>query len=423
MARAGGGTDTRELFRHMTTLMYGAGTAKLIALAAIPITTRLYSPEHFGVLSVFAALVALLTPLSTLRYASAIPLAKSDRLSAHVLVLSLGLAIGSAAVVGMFIWASSSWVFSALSMPALTPYWWLIVLAILGASIYEILSSWAIRRKGFKQLARSQAIQATLGAVVKVAVGVFTSSPTGLLLGHVAQQGGGLTALTNSYFHELYKLVKSVRYKRVVYIARAYSKFPIYRLPTQLLFIFSSQAILLFSAAVFGAETTGQLGLSIMALGLPVQLVGRSLGNAYFGEISRIGKRNVAEIRSLTVQALWRVLLFSLIPFFVLALLGPFIFTTVFGEAWGQAGRFAQLLSIYLVFQFLYTSVSNVLIVLDKLNVQFQNQLFRTVTVVVVLSVSFLTEASSYITVAGYALAASMSYVYGLYQIRNILKA
>ncbi|MDZ7775662.1 MAG: hypothetical protein U5L09_08740 [Bacteroidales bacterium] len=62
-------------FQNIAVVAGGNTAAKLIGILSAPVITRLYSPEDYGVFSVFASAVAVIGALSTLRYAVAIPIA------------------------------------------------------------------------------------------------------------------------------------------------------------------------------------------------------------------------------------------------------------------------------------------------------------------------------------------------------------
>src|SRR5690606_41413382 len=58
-------------------------------VAALPILTRLYSPEDFGVLAVYASVLALISVVSCLRLEIAIPIPKERSQAIDLLFLSL----------------------------------------------------------------------------------------------------------------------------------------------------------------------------------------------------------------------------------------------------------------------------------------------------------------------------------------------
>lgn len=345
--RVFGGASGR-VFRGMATLAAGAGAARLIGLASIPVLTRLYSPEDFGVLAVFTALVLLLVPLATLRYVVALPLPRGDGLAMNLLVLCLGLVLAVAAAAAVALWLGGSRVFAALSMEALAPWWWLVPLGVLAAAGYETLTMWATRRRSYGIISRTQVLQSALGEGLKIALGLLALKPFGLLLGQVVGHGGGTGSLLRHFRAEFARHRPRIRRGRLRAAAWRYRDFPVYRLPAQFLLVFSMQAPLLFAAALYDPATTGQLGLAIMAVSLPFALVGQAMSRAFFGELSHASRQreNLLELFDRTSRGLALIAL-PIMP--VIFFFGEEIFTVVFGNDWRMAGRFAATLSLYLI--------------------------------------------------------------------------
>ena len=63
--------------RSVSVLVGGTAAGQIIVMAASPILTRLYSPEDFGLLSVYAGLLGILGVIASLRYQLATPLERS----------------------------------------------------------------------------------------------------------------------------------------------------------------------------------------------------------------------------------------------------------------------------------------------------------------------------------------------------------
>src|SRR5690625_6821617 len=72
----------------MLILLMGSGFSKLIGVAVIPILTRVYSPEEYGVMAVYVSFVAILSPMLTLRYIQAIPLPKKNLAAMHLVFIA-----------------------------------------------------------------------------------------------------------------------------------------------------------------------------------------------------------------------------------------------------------------------------------------------------------------------------------------------
>jgi len=347
------GGESGKVFRGMATLALGTGSARVIGLASIPLLTRIYSPKDYGLLSVFAALVAIISPILSGRYVLAITLPRRDAAALNLLALSLLLSIGTCISVGFAFWLFSPIILEWLSMQALLPWWWLVVLAAFAAATYESLSMWATRSRAYSVIAKTQVTQAVLGETTKLVLGLLSLKPLGLLLGQLVSQCAGTGTLLRHFQADFRKGRRHLKRKRMLFLARYYRGFPLYRLPAVVVLALSVQAPLLLTAALFDPETTGQLGMALMALALPVGILADNMGRAYFAEISRIGKRDPKSVRRLTRATIRRAFIISLPPAAVLLLAGKELFSFAFGPRWEAAGLFASILSVYMLAQFM----------------------------------------------------------------------
>ncbi|TVR58891.1 MAG: polysaccharide biosynthesis protein [Candidatus Competibacteraceae bacterium] len=360
------GGPASAVFRGMATLALGSGLARVIGIASIPILTRLYTPEDFGVMAVFTALIALMAPLLTLRYILAVPLPRHDGLAMNLMVLSAGLMLvtGTLLAIGLALFAEP--MLALMSMEVLAPWWWLIVLGLIGSGTYEMLSLWATRRRAYKVIAYTNVTQSAAGAVVKIAFGFFGTGPIGLLVGQVVATSGGVGTFLRQFWAEFRANWKHVRRSRLERVAVRHRGFPIYRLPSQVLLVFSAQAPVLFIATLYDAETTGQFGLAMAALGLPLGLLGRTTANAFYAEAANIGRRRGEEIWHLTIAVLKRLAFFGTAPTIILLLFGPELFMFVFGSNWELAGVFSSILAIYLFLQFIQTPAGHLFYIFER---------------------------------------------------------
>ena len=402
------------VFRGMATLALGSGAARLIGIASIPILTRIYSPEDFGALAVFTALVALLAPILTWRYVLAIPLPRHDGLAMNLLVLSVALMLATMLVLTAVLWAFAAPLLRALSMETLVPWWWLVAMGLLAAGTYEMLTLWATRKRAYKIIAQTSVWQSAAGAIVKIALGLLTLKPAGLLIGQVVANGGGIGSLLRSFRADFSTSWRHLRLGRMKKLAVRHRGFPIYRVPSQVLMVGSTQAPLLFVAALFDAPTTGQLGLALMALALPVQLFGRTMARAFYAETANLGNRKPQEIRRIANHVLMRLAILSLPPSLILFFFAPNLFPLVFGAEWEMAGNFASLLAIYLFFQFIQTPVVHIFYLFDSQGALLYLNAQRIILISGCFFAAYLQTLSSSEAISIYAVILAMHYAFSI---------
>lgn len=193
-----------------------------------------------------------------------------------------------------------------------------------------------------------------------------------------------------------------------------YRSFPAYRLPSQLLQIFASQAPLLLTAALYDAQTTGQLGLAMMTLALPMNLLGHSTSKAYYAEIASIGRKRPAEIRRVTYSVIKRLLALALAPALLLLMFGEKMFALAFGAQWALAGEMASILALYLLFQFMHAPASHLLSVFEGQRLLLMLNVQRTLLTLGCFTAAYLLELPISSVLLLYAITLSVHYLFSL---------
>lgn len=352
------------VFRGMATLALGSGIGRVIGLAAIPMLTRLYTPEDFGVLALFMALVAILAPLVTLRYVLALPLPRHDGMAMALLVVSIGFMLVLSAVVALALWLGGETLLGLVSMQVLAPWWWLIALGVIGTAVYEMLTLWATRKRAYKVIAQTNVTQSAAGAVLKIVLGLASVQPLGLLVGQLVAQVSGIGRLMHEFMTEFGTNWRHIRGARLRKAAWRYRGFPIYRVPSQFVMVIAQQSPLLFIASHYGSAPAGQFALALMVLRVPIDLLSRSVSQALFGEIS--AKKRKEPIWNVYLATVKRLLAFSVPTSIVLWLVAEPFSSIVFGNNWNAAGLYIQHLAIYSWIVFVTHSVIPVLIVGER---------------------------------------------------------
>jgi O-antigen/teichoic acid export membrane protein len=391
------------VFRGMATLALGSGIGRVIGITAIPVLTRLYTPEDFGALAVFTALVAILAPLVTLRYVLALPLPRHDGVAMNLLVLSFALMLLCCALIALALGLWGGALLTLVSMQVLAPWWWLIALGVLGTATYEMLTMWATRKRAYKVIAQTNVTQSAAGAVVKIGLGLAAWAPLGLLVGQVVAQTGGIGRLITGFGADLRAQWHHLRASRIRKAAWRHRGFPIWRVPSQFLMVFAQKFILIFFALTFGSATTGQLSVSLLSLTIASNLIAASVSKSFYGEIARITSNT--DILRLMKEIVLVLAVISAPLSLVLFYSGSWLTVLVLGSNWLLAGRFVEIICLYLPFSLIAVSLSSVLNKIEKQSAYFLLNFVRALGVSAVLIFSYYLEFSPERTLMSYAFA------------------
>jgi O-antigen/teichoic acid export membrane protein len=375
-------------FQNIAVVAGGNVTAKLIGIIAAPIITRFYTPEDYGIFSVFLSVVGVVGSLATLRYAVTIPIAKDEKLVDNILKLCFLITLSLSIIWFIGIALFGRFFSVQFSAEKLLPFLWLMPVVFLGKGIYEALNNWAIRTRKFRLITRTKVSQGISSAGVKIGLGVLGVTPLGLFLGHISQEAAGITSLFSKLVQLKPEFLKTFSWTGIKYAAKRYKKFPLVQSWSQLLLALGAQLPVLLIGAFYGVEVVGVFGLAQNMINMPMDLIGQSVAQVYYAEISKYGKNNPEKIYNLSVSIIKKLFWIGLIPVGIIALFGPWLFSLVFGSEWHDAGLYARYFSFVILTRFISSPITNVFNVLEEQGLQLFLNIVRVITVILIFTVS-----------------------------------
>jgi len=341
--------------RGVSVLVGGTAGAQLLAVAAAPLLTRLFSPEDFGLLAVYASLLALIGVVSSLRYELAIPLPEDDVEAANVAVLSLLLVGLSTVLTGVLVGLSAESIAGVLGVPALAGYLWLLPVGVLVAGGYSVFNYWAVRTKRFSTIAGTRVRQSLATLIIQLVA--FKLGGLALLLGQVAGQGVGTTSLARPAL--AMPAFRKVSWGGIKKTVLTYKQFPLFSTLSGFTNTLSRQLPVILLAAFFSPAVVGFYSLTNRVLLLPMSFVGTSVSQVVFGSAStalRNSKERLLFLETFKLLAILSSPLLLLIIFYA-----PKLFYFAFGEKWIDSGYFAQWMSAWFFLQFISSPLSSVI--------------------------------------------------------------
>ncbi len=350
--------------RHVSTLVSGATLGQLAVLLASPILTRLYTPEEFGILAIYASLLSIIGVVAGLRYELAIPLARTNGSAANILALTVLCVISTTTLALIFIALFDEQIPVWINTPAIAPYLWLLPLGILLAGLYQTFNYWAIRHHSFNRIARTKIQQGVGGALAQVGMGFAHLGPFGLIVGQIIGQSAGLVELIRGAYRQDLSLMPRIRWRRIRQRARRYQRFPKYTTWAALANSGSTMLPPVMFAAMFSLEIAGIYMLAHRTLQVPLSLIGSSIGQVFHIKAAEAWRNGTLD--QLMLKSFKGLLRISLIPLVVIAYFAPDLFALVFGESWRQAGTYVQWMVPWIIIQFIVSPTSIIVSVTEN---------------------------------------------------------
>jgi O-antigen/teichoic acid export membrane protein len=374
--------------RSVGVLAGGTALGQGLAVLASPFLTRIYTPEDFGALTVFTSVLGIIAIVAGFRYPLAIPLAKDDETAANVLVLSLVLVVALALLLGVAVLLGAGDLLRFANTPELVSFAWLLPVGTLTIGTYQAFTYWAVRRKAFKRIARTKVSQGVAGVAVQLGLGLFTNGPFGLLLGQVTGQAAGTSTLAALLSPEDRRSIRSTSVRGLRAAASRFRDFPLISTGSALLNNGGLRLPPLLVAAFFGSAVAGLYGLAVRVVSTPITLVGQSIAQVYYGELSEMLETDPTRMPRLFARVARRLFLVGVGPALVLGVAGPWLFSLVFGAEWREAGIIAQVSAVMFLAQLVVQPLSQTFIILERQELQLRWDTLRLVAVVASLAIA-----------------------------------
>lgn len=373
-------TNVRQLLpknkfaRGVSVLVGGTAGSQLLMVLASPFLTRLYTPEDFGLLAVYAGLLSVCTVIACLRYEIAIPLPERDQEAANVVALCLIVLTVMTALSSVVILFAGKWIAKALRTPLLAKFFWLLPLGIFFAGIYQIFNLWTLRTKQFSNIASTKIKQSITMIALQLLGSKFGA--ISLLAGQAAgHSAGGLTlgklALSRPEF-------RTLNFQSIVFTIKRYRHFPMFSTAASLLNTAGSQLPPILFAALFNPAAAGLYTLADRVLGTPLSVLGAATGNVFFSnaaEAYRDGRLG------LLVASVHEKLAHIAMPLMIIMVVAaPELFAFIFGEPWRQAGVLARLMVPWLYMVFITSPFSSIFSIME---LQHRDVIFQILLVII----------------------------------------
>lgn len=345
--------------RAVAMLAGGTIAGQLIMMLALPVLTRLYDPEAFGLLGVYMSAIAILIVVANMRLEIAVPLPEEEEDAASLLVLCLGASVLVAGLIGVAVLAFPAQITSWLGMESFAPYLWMLPVGVWLGGLYAVFYMWSMRTKRFGDVARTQMIRAAGGSGTQVGMGIYSAAPFGLLLGHLFYLALGSLRLARLAWRNEGELLQTVSLSRMRKNLVQQWRFPVLSVPEALLDSSTANLPVILIGIFVGPAEAGFMLLVNRVSSVPLSLLGTNISKVYLSQATE--KRQAGELGAFTRKIMWTLFRIGVGPFLLLALSAPFVMPFVFGEDWARAGAMLAWVMPFMLGKFVVSPVSSIL--------------------------------------------------------------
>lgn len=353
------------VFKSFIKLFSWTVAAQLITFSLAPIIARIYNPEQFGEFGVVLSIISTISVVLNGRYEMAITLPQKNRDAINLIAGCFLIGTVISVIVFLITISNSQFLLDLSELKIAWYYLLLIPLVLIFQSIQKPLNYWLIRNREFSKAGTNKIFQAIGFNIIALLLG-WLGYTSGLLIAFLA----GWVCMAVATYIQSYKTgfrIFSVKFAELREQLLTYKKFPINNAIPALITAFASILGILIVNKYYNLEEAGFYYNTRLYILTPISIITMTLSNVYLERMSALYK-NKEKIMP-EVKRLAKVLFpLSLLGVVIILLIGPDLFSLVFGSNWEQAGVYSQIVIFGFATQFFVTPFANILFAVNKTN-------------------------------------------------------
>lgn len=353
-----------EFGRHVLTLMAGTTIAQAIPVVVTPILTRIYTPEDFGLLTLFLAVTMIPGSIVNGRYELAIMLPDSDDEAINIAASGLLIATIFSFVLFVFAVIFNTQISRLLDSQEIGFWLYFAPFVVWLIGFFNVLNYLNTRKKLFGNVAKAKIYKSVAMTAIQLGVGFVKTGASGLIVGQLVSHIVSNYKLMKAVIHS-FDLTK-ISFSEIKRMLNRYIDFPKYSTWASLANRLSVDLLNILISVTYGLVILGYYSLSQRVLALPITLVGDAIGQVYFQHASTEKQQTGSSI-VVFKSTLKKLLILAIPSFAILFLVVEDLFVTVFGDEWVKAGEFAKILVPFFAIQFVASSLSITTVVFEKI--------------------------------------------------------
>lgn len=347
-------TPSSSYWRDIGWLSIGSGCAQGVTLLFMPLISRLYSPEAFGVASLYSGLLNFAGILASCRLEYFIQLPERDEDAYRLAVCVGAMGIGVCIVLTPVLWIFRDWIASLAGSADIGPYLGLLPFSAAVGTFAVAMQGWWQRKRNYRLSAMTNICSKIVAAATQACGSILPVPASGLVVAFATAPAAQIICLGNRHLAlQAFGAISPKHLARVAsdHIKRAMS------LTAGHIMISGTGAIPTFYIAKhYGEAALGQFSLAYQLVCLPSALFGAAIGSVFY-ERAACQHRERGEFRTLFGSTVGRMFLVGVPLFAVIAAVGPWAMVKFLGHKWLQAGQISRILCIPAMLSFLSVPV------------------------------------------------------------------
>ena len=331
----------KSYLRSLSILAFGSALGQLVAAAASPVLSRVFSPEDYGVSGFVLSLVMIFVFVSTMRYEDLIVAGRttSSRTGGFAIAFLCLCFVSLVLLAGVIL----------LGHPDADGQLILFTPVILFLSVLQsrILPPLLIQLDRYRSVASGHFTNAALGACAQIGCGLLGMGAAGLLVGRTI----GLVCATVLMAAPIARttlvpIARKARYGRLLRVVRAYRRQAFFLAPAGFINAVAMQLPFFYIAYMFGPASAGAFFFT-QSLANAAMMIYRKSMTSLTAKTAHDLRRRRRPILPFLLRLLALIGVAGCLGAALLFIYGERVVPILFGERWEEAGTVAKWLGLF----------------------------------------------------------------------------
>jgi O-antigen/teichoic acid export membrane protein len=336
--------------------------AQALGVVTLPVLSRLFTPEHFGVLTTYSVAQSIGLSVVTGRIDWIVPNARNKRRARALMNAGVGIVAGMAVLTAVALVLAEPGIAALAGVDREPGVLWMLPLGVGAGGIQLLFQSWNVLEGDLTDIGRARSVQAVVTVGLSLAVGLWaTASGFGLVAAYVAGFVASAAVLV-AWARRRGLRTRRWQPARWLRVVRLYRRQMTSNTLLGLVNVLTTASMMMLLIFWYSPQIVGWYGLVFRVATAPIGLVTQALVKSFWSDAAALAKTDPRGLRSFYLATVRRLAVLGLVVAMV-ALAAPLYVPVVFGrEDWTGAGALLAAVTPYLFGMVVFSPTTHLIV-------------------------------------------------------------
>lgn len=342
--------------------------SQILLLAFMPLLTRLYGPEAFGIAALFTTALQITGSVCTWRFDRILPNTSNRQAAAAVWAIGLGILLFFVFVCAVVLMLSPSALNTWQGYAILGSLMLYLPIALSGTGIQQLFRGWYARESNLASISKARITQTCSYLFIAICIGAIGTEQNGLIIAASLSVCIPVATLWK-YSDSLSSKLQHLNVKKIQVVAKQHIGQASLAAVVALVNVTSLTAPVILLSQLYSAAELGWYALMYRVVTTPLGTIMNALSISFWSRSAELIRHKKSTQALQLYLSITKKMLVPAILVVLFAIVAPYLIPVLFSAEWDGAGRVLQATTPMLIGYTLF-SATNHLIVLRRQGLQ-----------------------------------------------------